>query len=107
MRGVAQVVVVLLTGVWLAGCGTTSTTTTTAGDLSNPAPPAEQAQDTGKDSKDSIDATTLAYAVPQPAAAMPSPQCSRPANERGAKGATTGVSDADVAGAGGGTSGYL
>jgi Flp pilus assembly protein TadD len=69
MRGVAQVVV-LLTGVWLAGCSSVTTTTTTTGDLSNPAPPAEQAQDT---SKDSIDATTLAYAVPAPAAAMPPP----------------------------------
>jgi Tfp pilus assembly protein PilF len=72
MRGVAQIVVMLLTGVWLAGCGTTTTTTTTAGDLSNPAPPVEQAQDT---SKDSIDATTLAYAVPPTPAAqnMPPP----------------------------------
>jgi Flp pilus assembly protein TadD len=68
MRGVAQVVVVLLTGVWLAGCGTV--TTTTYGDLSNPAPPAAQAQET---IKDSIDATTLASAVPAAAAAMPPP----------------------------------
>jgi tetratricopeptide (TPR) repeat protein len=63
MRGVAQVVVMLQLGVWLAGCGTTTTTTTVSGDVSNAAPPAV----------DTIDATTLAYAVPPPDPAMPPP----------------------------------
>lgn len=75
MRGVAQVVVVLLAGVWLAGCGTVTTTTTTAGDLSNPAAPTEQAA-ASDTNKDSIDATMLASAVPAPAPAaenMPPP----------------------------------
>jgi tetratricopeptide (TPR) repeat protein len=67
MRGVAQVVVMLLLGVWLAGCGTT-TTTTVAGDLSNSGPAADQPA-----AADSIDATTLAYAVPHAEAAMPPP----------------------------------
>jgi tetratricopeptide (TPR) repeat protein len=67
MRGVAQVVVMLLLGVWLAGCGTT-TTTTVAGDLSNSGPAADQPA-----AADSIDATTLAYAVPHTEAAMPPP----------------------------------
>jgi tetratricopeptide (TPR) repeat protein len=70
MRGVAQVVVMLLVGVWLAGCGTTSTTTTVTDDLSNSAPPEQQVAD-----KETIDSTTLAAAVPAPApeAAMPPP----------------------------------
>src|SRR5690348_3332281 len=70
MRGVAQVVVMLLLGVWLAGCGTTTTTTTVAGDLSNSGAAVD------KPAVDqSIDATMLASAVPQPApeAAMPPP----------------------------------
>jgi Flp pilus assembly protein TadD len=68
MRGVAQVVVMLL-GVWLAGCGTTTTTIIT-GDPSDSASPAESVS-----AKDSIDTTTLAYAVPPAAAepAMPPP----------------------------------
>jgi tetratricopeptide (TPR) repeat protein len=70
MRGVAQVVVMLLVGVWLAGCGTTSTTTTVTDDLSNSAPPEQQVA-----VKETIDSTTLAAAVPAPApeAAMPPP----------------------------------
>lgn len=65
MRGVAQVVVMLLLGVWLAGCGTTTSTTTVAGDLSNSGPAQPAANDT-------IDTTMLAYAVP-PAAEAPMP----------------------------------
>jgi tetratricopeptide (TPR) repeat protein len=70
MRGVAQVVVMLLVGVWLAGCGSTSTTTTVTDDLSNSAPPEQQVA-----VKETIDSTTLAAAVPAPApeAAMPPP----------------------------------
>jgi Tfp pilus assembly protein PilF len=70
MRGVAQVVVMLLVGVWLAGCGTTSTTTTVTDDLSNSAPPEQQVA-----VKETIDSTTLAAAVPAsaPEAAMPPP----------------------------------
>jgi tetratricopeptide (TPR) repeat protein len=70
MRGVAQVVVMLLVGVWLAGCGTTSTTTTVTDDLSNSAPPEQLVA-----VMETIDSTTLAAAVPAPApeAAMPPP----------------------------------
>jgi Flp pilus assembly protein TadD len=59
MRGVVQVVVVLLAGVWLAGCGTTTTTVVT-GDLNKP-PQGEQVV-----VEETIDATTLAAAMPPP-----------------------------------------
>ncbi|HVV79688.1 MAG TPA: tetratricopeptide repeat protein [Pseudolabrys sp.] len=78
MRGVAQVVVMLLLGVWLAGCGTTTTTTTVAGDLSNSGAAVEQTaeQPAARDTaRDTIDQTMLASAVPPtaPEAAMPPP----------------------------------
>ncbi len=59
MRGVVLVVVVLLAGVWLAGCGTTTTTVVT-GDLNKP-PQGEQVV-----VEETIDATTLAAAMPPP-----------------------------------------
>jgi tetratricopeptide (TPR) repeat protein len=68
MRGVVQVVVLSLVGVWLAGCGTTSITTTVTEDPNKPAQVEQVAGDT-------IDSTTLASAVPAPPSetAMPPP----------------------------------
>jgi tetratricopeptide (TPR) repeat protein len=66
MRGVVQVFVVSLVGVWLAGCSTVTTTTTVTEDLSKPAQ-AERA------SADTIDSTILASAVPPADPAMPPP----------------------------------
>ena len=70
MRGVAQVVVMLLFGVCLAGCGTTTTTTTVSGDAGNAAAAADQSAPAS--GAETIDATMLASAVP-PAAAAPMP----------------------------------
>lgn len=68
MRGVVQLVVVSLVGVWLAGCASTTATTTVTDDVSSAAPPAEQTA-----AADTIDATTLAYAVQPATEAMPPP----------------------------------
>ena len=60
MRGVVQVVVVLLAGVWLAGCGTTTTTTVVTDDLNKPSQSEQVVVE------QTIDTTTLAAAMPPP-----------------------------------------